>query len=128
MKQKIDRLISTVFDYYNINPLNATEQKNNKRSIVQAKYICFLLIKEFEPKMTLDNIGNRFRGQKHDAVLYGLRTIKDIIEVDKIISNDYNKLRANVEYIYESCDIEHIKFLQISRQKKSLYYRQGLNR
>lgn len=77
--------------------------KNGKRDVVEARQLCFLLIRKYTT-CTLKMIGLQFSGLHHSTILYGIHHIEDIIETDKrvkIICARIEIYLENMEYIFD---------------------------
>lgn len=51
-------------------------RKIRRREYVRARHLCMLLIRQFSPRTTLGQIGQRLGGLDHTTIIHGLKTIE----------------------------------------------------
>lgn len=74
-------------------------QINRKREIVLARYYTYYFAKEYT-KMTLKGIGTIYGLYDHTTVIHGINKIKDLLDVDKKVQRDFNRLSELVRNKY----------------------------
>ena len=80
--QTLSNIIQSVEERAQIT-YEAMKRRTRRREIVQARMMCYALIREFMPHMTLIEIGAEFGGYDHTSVRHGIITVKDLEDVDK---------------------------------------------
>ena len=86
----IDNIQKTVAEYYKIRIADLLSAKRT-RSITRPRQIAMALAKELT-NFSLPEIGSQFGGRDHTTVLHAQRKIKELIETDQSISEDYKNL------------------------------------
>ena len=92
-----EKILNTVAD---ITCISIEEMKSQKRQakLVEARQIAIYLIKKHS-KLTLKEIGKMFGNRDHTTVIYAIRTIDGLMEVDKkfnfYLTNINRKLYEN---------------------------------
>ena len=79
-----------ICEYYRM-PSDKLIYKTRKREIVHARKMFQTMLKEFT-LLTLEQIGERTGGFKHDTVLSSLRSIGNLCETDKKVKVEYDEL------------------------------------
>jgi len=86
----IDNIQKTVAEYFKIRIADLLSAKRT-RSITRPRQIAMALAKELT-NFSLPEIGSQFGGRDHTTVLHAQRKIKELIETDQSISEDYKNL------------------------------------
>lgn len=90
----IDNIQRTVAEYYNIKVADLTS-KRRSRSIARPRQLAMALAKELTSH-SLPEIGDAFGGRDHTTVLHACRKIKELIESDHEIQEDYRNLNRTL--------------------------------
>jgi chromosomal replication initiator protein len=86
----IDNIQKEVADYYRIRTSDLLSS-NRSRSIARPRQVAMTLAKELT-SYSLPEIGKAFGGRDHTTVLHANKKIKQLVESDARISEDYNNL------------------------------------
>ena len=86
----IDNIQKTVAAYYKIR-VGDLLSKRRSRSITRPRHMAMALAKELTSH-SLPEIGDAFGGRDHSTVLHAYRNIKDLVEKDTQIAEDYENL------------------------------------
>ncbi len=86
----IDNIIKTVAEYYKVKVAEILSKKRS-RSIARPRQVAMLLAKELT-NHSLPEIGDAFGGRDHTTVLHACRKIKELIDIDVDIAEDYKNL------------------------------------
>ena len=78
----IDRILSTVCDYFNITREDMLS-KSRKRPIVQARQIAMYECRNLIANCSLSTIGAELGGKDHATVLHACTTVQDLMTTDK---------------------------------------------
>ena len=81
-------------DYYDL-PKGSLQLNTRKREIVFARQMCHYFMSK-QKKYTLKKIGRLCGNRDHATILHSIRTINNLIEFDKNIKHDYEKLRSKI--------------------------------
>jgi len=100
----VSDIMGIVSNYTGIT-IDEIESKSRKRELVMARFFCFKLIHKHS-NLTLTVIGRKVGRRDHSTVIYGIRSIEDIIETDPKIKKQFNELETLV----------HIKLLIKSKK------------
>ncbi len=76
-----DMIQKIVAEYFNLR-VEDLQSKSRRREIVQARQISMYLSKKFTDS-SLDQIGSRIGKRNHATVIYALKTVKNLMDVDK---------------------------------------------
>lgn len=90
----IDNIQRTVAEYYNIK-ISDLMSKRRSRSIARPRQLAMALAKELTSH-SLPEIGDAFGGRDHTTVLHACRKIKELIESDHEIQEDYRNLNRTL--------------------------------
>jgi len=90
----IDNIQRTVAEYYNIKVSDLTS-KRRSRSIARPRQIAMALAKELT-NHSLPEVGDAFGGRDHTTVLHACRKVKELIESDHEIQEDYKNLNRTL--------------------------------
>lgn len=89
----IDNIIKTVGEYYKVKVAEILSQRRS-RSVARPRQVAMALAKELT-NHSLPEIGEAFGGRDHTTVLHAVRKIKELLETDVDIAEDFkNLLRA----------------------------------
>ena len=86
----IENIQKTVAEYYNLRSSDLLSAKRS-RSIARPRQIAMALAKELTKK-SLPEIGQAFGGRDHTTVLHATRKVKELIDSDASIEEDYKNL------------------------------------
>ncbi len=86
----IDNIQKTVAEYYKIKTLELLSKRRN-RFLARARQMAMALAKELT-NHSLPEIGDAFGGRDHTTVLHACRKIKELIDFDMSIKEDYTNL------------------------------------
>lgn len=86
----IDNIIRTVAEYYKIKEKEMRSTRRS-RSVARPRQMAMALSKELTSH-SLPEIGEAFGGRDHTTVLHACRKIKELIEQDKDMEEDYKNL------------------------------------
>ncbi|RUO28723.1 chromosomal replication initiator protein DnaA [Aliidiomarina sanyensis] len=90
----IDNIQRTVAEYYNIK-VSDLMSKRRSRSIARPRQVAMALAKELT-NHSLPEIGDAFGGRDHTTVLHACRKVKELIESDHEIQEDYRNLNRTL--------------------------------
>jgi chromosomal replication initiator protein len=90
----ISNIQKTVADYYQLR-LSDLLSMNRSRSLARPRQMAMALSKELT-EHSLPEIGKGFGGRDHTTVLHACRTIRDLIQVDGKLRQDWEKLQREL--------------------------------
>jgi chromosomal replication initiator protein len=91
----MDEIIKKTCEYYNIR-LSDLMSANRSRAIARPAAGGHVLCKKLTTR-SLPEIGRKFGGRDHTTILYGVRKIEELIQVDSQIAEDAEILRRMLE-------------------------------
>lgn len=91
----IESIISKVCEHYNIEE-SAIHTKTRKREIVQVRQIAMFLAKKHTDN-SASKIGQLIGKRDHATVLHACKTVKDLIEVDKVFKTEIEEIEASIK-------------------------------
>lgn len=86
----IENIIKTVAEYYKIKVAELLS-KRRSRSVARPRQMAMALAKELT-NHSLPEIGDAFGGRDHTTVLHAYRKIKELLETDRDIAEDFKNL------------------------------------
>ena len=86
----VENIQKTVAEYYKIKFADMLSKRRN-RSITRPRQVAMLLAKELTNR-SLPEIGDSFGGRDHTTVLHACRKIKELLELNIDIKEDYSNL------------------------------------
>lgn len=86
----IENIQKTVAEYYNLRASDLLSAKRS-RSVARPRQVAMALAKELTKK-SLPEIGQAFGGRDHTTVLHATRKVKELIDSDAGIEEDYKNL------------------------------------
>lgn len=86
----IENIQKTVADYYKIKTVELLSKRRN-RCLARARQVAMSLAKELT-NHSLPEIGEAFGGRDHTTVLHACRKIKELMEVENNLREDYTNL------------------------------------
>jgi chromosomal replication initiator protein len=86
----IENIQKTVAEYYNLRASDLLSAKRS-RSIARPRQVAMALAKELTKK-SLPEIGQAFGGRDHTTVLHATRKVKELVDSDASIEEDYKNL------------------------------------
>ena len=87
----IDNIQRTVAEYYKIK-ISDILSKRRSRSVARPRQVAMALSKELTSH-SLPEIGDAYGGRDHTTVLHACRKVKELIESDREIREDYSNLQ-----------------------------------
>jgi len=90
----VSNIQKTVADYYQLR-LSDLLSMNRSRSLARPRQMAMALAKELT-EHSLPEIGRAFGGRDHTTVLHACRTIRDLIQVDGKLRQDWEKLQREL--------------------------------
>ncbi len=94
-KVTMDEIIKKTCEYYNIRQSDLMSA-NRSRAIARPRQVAMFLCKKLTTR-SLPEIGRKFGGRDHTTILYGVRKIEELIQVDSQIAEDAEILRRMLE-------------------------------
>lgn len=79
--------------------IDAVTGKCRVRDVAMTRFIIIHIIKQLEPRATLKDIGLIFGGRDHTTMIHSLRTLQDLLDVDKKLSAQYAEILDKVKSI-----------------------------
>jgi chromosomal replication initiation ATPase DnaA len=95
-----DKIINLVSDYYRADVEDVINSNTRLRKIVMAKYMSMYIISRDFPELKDQSISDMFNTHR-TTFLYAKNKIKDFLEFDKQVIDEYNDLRKRVDNLYE---------------------------
>jgi len=86
----VENIQRTVAEYYKIRVVDLLSNKRS-RSISRPRQMAMYLAKELT-NQSLPEIGQQFGGKDHTTVLYACRRVKELVQSDSRITEDYSNL------------------------------------
>lgn len=77
-------------------PIEKLHSKTRKRDIVVARQISMYLAKSFTD-FSLKNIGDEFGGRDHSTVIYSVKAVQDLMDIDDAFKNKVSDLEKQVK-------------------------------
>jgi chromosomal replication initiator protein len=90
----VSNIQKTVADYYQLR-LSDLLSMNRSRSLARPRQMAMALAKELT-EHSLPEIGKAFGGRDHTTVLHACRTIRDLIQIDGKLRQDWEKLQREL--------------------------------
>ena len=90
----VSNIQKTVADYYQLR-LSDLLSMNRSRSLARPRQMAMALAKELT-EHSLPEIGKAFGGRDHTTVLHACRTIRDLMQVDGKLRQDWEKLQREL--------------------------------
>lgn len=115
----IEKIAKIVASYYNISEskMRGIDEPTTRQSTYKdARYMCYLLCKEFARNKSLSDVGSIIAGQDHATVIHGIKTIKNLISTEKKLKDDYEKL-------YDICYLTIKNYVWLSGNQKVIVRR-----
>jgi chromosomal replication initiator protein len=94
-KVTMDEIIKKTCEYYNIRQTDMMSA-NRSRAIARPRQIAMFLCKKLTTR-SLPEIGRKFGGRDHTTILYGVRKVEELMQVDSQIAEDAEILRRTLE-------------------------------
>jgi len=94
-KVTMDEIIKKTCEYYHIRQSDLMSA-NRSRAIARPRQVAMFLCKKLTTR-SLPEIGRKFGGRDHTTILYGVRKIEELIQVDSQIAEDAEILRRMLE-------------------------------
>jgi chromosomal replication initiator protein len=94
-KVTMDEIIKKTCEYYNLRQSDLMSA-NRSRAIARPRQIAMFLCKKLTTR-SLPEIGRKFGGRDHTTILYGVRKIEELMQVDSQIAEDAEILRRMLE-------------------------------
>ena len=93
-KHTIKNIRDLVCEYFKL-PTESLLSKSRKREVVQARQIAMYFSKQLT-KESLTTIGNTIGQRNHATVLHACKTVKDLIETDKIFRGSVEEIERKL--------------------------------
>ena len=90
----LDYTTRIVCKYYNIEP-DEMKSKTRKREICFPRQVAMYLLKK-HTNLSLASIGEYFNGKDHATVLHACRTVKNLMDCDKNVKDEVNRLNKTI--------------------------------
>jgi chromosomal replication initiator protein len=90
----VSNIQKTVADYYQLR-LSDLLSMNRSRSLARPRQMAMALAKELT-EHSLPEIGKAFGGRDHTTVLHACRTIRDLVQIDGKLRQDWEKLQREL--------------------------------
>ncbi|MEJ6393050.1 chromosomal replication initiator protein DnaA [Gymnodinialimonas sp. 2305UL16-5] len=94
-KVTMDEIIKKTCEYYKIRQVDIISQ-NRQRAIARPRQMAMYLCKRLTTR-SLPEIGKKFGGRDHTTILYGVRKIEELMQIDSQIAEDAELLRRTLE-------------------------------
>ena len=94
-KSVFEIIMETVAEFFNM-PVEDISIKTNKRSIVQARQICYWFCVEHKAG-SLKDIGKAIANRDHATVLNGKKTVNNLCETNKKFKEDFEEIKKKIE-------------------------------
>ena len=94
-KVTMDEILKKTCDYYKIRQVDIISQ-NRQRAIARPRQMAMYLCKRLTTR-SLPEIGKKFGGRDHTTILYGVRKIEELMQIDSQIAEDAELLRRMLE-------------------------------
>jgi chromosomal replication initiator protein len=91
----MDEILKKTCDYYKIRQVDIISQ-NRQRAIARPRQMAMYLCKRLTTR-SLPEIGKKFGGRDHTTILYGVRKIEELMQIDSQIAEDAELLRRMLE-------------------------------
>lgn len=102
----VDKIINLVSDYYKADVSDVVNSTTRLRKIVMAKYMSMYIISRDFPELRNHVISDMFNTHR-TTFLYGRNKIREFLEFDKQVINEYNELRKRVDKLYDITLVEY---------------------
>ena len=102
----VDKIINLVSDYYKADVSDVVNSTTRLRKIVMAKYMSMYIISRDFPELKDQSISDMFNTHR-TTFLYGRNKIREFLEFDKQVINEYNELRKRVDKLYDITLVEY---------------------
>ena len=94
-KVTMDEVIKKTCEYYKIRQVDIISQ-NRQRAIARPRQMAMYLCKKLTQR-SLPEIGRKFGDRDHTTILYGVRKIEELMQIDNQIAEDAELLRRTLE-------------------------------
>ncbi len=94
-KVTMDEILRKTCEYYKIRQVDIISQ-NRQRAIARPRQMAMYLCKKLTTR-SLPEIGKKFGGRDHTTILYGVRKIEELMQIDSQIAEDAELLRRMLE-------------------------------
>ena len=94
-KVTMDQIIKRTCEYYNIRQSDMMSA-NRARAIARPRQVAMYLCKKLTTR-SFPEIGRKFGGRDHTTVMYGVKKIEELMQVDSQIAEDAEILRRTLE-------------------------------
>lgn len=100
-----NKVIEIVSNFYNMH-FDVLNAPTRKREVVFPRQMCMTLLARYA-KMSLDSIGELFNGKDHTTVIHARNTVKDLVDCDLLIREQFNHLCRQIEVFSKEIMQEH---------------------
>ena len=73
------------------------KQKNRSPRIVFARFMCWRLLREYSPKISLKELGRMFGDFDHTTAMHGIKTTQDRIDVEDEVREIYYEIKRKIK-------------------------------
>tara|TARA_B100000424_G_C22718704_1_gene390525 strand:+ start:156 stop:554 length:399 start_codon:yes stop_codon:yes gene_type:complete len=94
------KIINIVCDHYKTNTEDVTNSNNRFAKVIMSKYISMYIIKQDYPHIKDHMVASLFNNDR-TTLIYAVKKIRDLIEFDKFVSSDYDKIRKKINTLYK---------------------------
>lgn len=95
-KISIENIKNVVANHYKLD-IELLNSSSRKREIVMARQISMYLAREYT-KHSYESIGSYFGGKDHSTVMYSIKNVKNLLDVDRQFSEVVNNLEKEVQF------------------------------
>ncbi len=100
-----DKIINITCDHYKVNVNDVVTTSNRKRPVVMAKYLAMYIIYQDFPYLYDTHVAKIFNCHR-TTVFYALKTLPDLLEVDKRTQENYKSIRKKIDILYTKSNIK----------------------
>ncbi len=101
----INQVKEVVAAHYGM-PVSDLDKKCRRREIVIPRQICYYFCQQYirngesqndQSVTTLKNIGRQIGGKDHATVMYGIRTVNDLMETDRSFAAEVSTIEVEIK-------------------------------
>tara|TARA_R110002020_G_scaffold158216_1_gene341285 strand:- start:160 stop:576 length:417 start_codon:yes stop_codon:yes gene_type:complete len=93
------KIINISCDHYKVNVNDVINSSTRKRQVVMAKYLAMYIIHQDFPYLQDTHIAKLFNCHR-TTTLYALKTLPNLMDVDKTTQENYKSLRKKINILY----------------------------
>ena len=95
-----EKIINVICDHYKTNVEDVTKSRSRLRQVIMSKYIAMYIIHCDYPHLR-DHMVSRLFNLDRTTFIYAVRKVKDLIDFDKLVRDDYQVMRKKVNGLYK---------------------------